>query len=91
MDYNKLKHYDVEGNILSWMEHYLTDRKQKVVEEGFSSFKSINAGVPQGSVLGPFLFLLYINDVSNGLANIASDCLLITQLCMLLLIVILIM
>ena len=66
----KLKHYGVAGNILSWIEHYLTDRKQKVVVKGFSSsFKSINAGVPQGSVLGPFLFLLYINDISNGLAN----------------------
>ena len=42
----------------------LTDRKQKVVVEG-----SINAGVPRGSVLGLCLFLLYINDISNGLAN----------------------
>ena len=58
------------GNILSWIEHYLTDRKQKVVAEGFSfSFKSINARVPRGSVLGPFLFSLYINDIFNGLAN----------------------
>ena len=52
------------------IEHYLTDRKQKEVVEGFSSsFKSINVGVPQGSVLGRFLFLLHINDISNGLAN----------------------
>ena len=42
----------------------LTDRKKKVVVEG-----SINAGVPHGSVLGLCLFLLYINDISNGLAN----------------------
>ena len=66
----KLKHYGVARNVLSWIEHYLTDRKQKVVVEGFSSsFKSINVGVPQGSVLGRFLFLLHINDISNGLAN----------------------
>ena len=56
--------------VLSWTEHYLTHRKQKVVVEGFSSsLKSINAGVLHGSVLGPFLFLLYINDISNGLTN----------------------
>ena len=42
----------------------LTDRKKKVVVEG-----SINAGVPHGSVLGLCLFLLYNNDISNGLAN----------------------
>ena len=53
----KLKHYGVAGNVSSWIEHYLTDRKQKVVVERFSSsFKSINAGVPQGSVLGLFCF-----------------------------------
>ena len=51
----KLKHYGVA--VLSWIEHYLTDRKQKVIVEGFSSsFKSINEGVPRGSVFGPFLF-----------------------------------
>ena len=62
----KLKHYGVAGNILSWIEHYLTNRKQNIVVE---EFKSIYAGVPQGSVLGHFLFLLYIYDISNGLAN----------------------
>ena len=61
----KLKHY---AYVLSWIEHNLTDRKQNVVVEGYS-FKSINARVPQGSILGSCLFLLYINDISNGLAK----------------------
>lgn len=52
------------------MENYFFDRQQKVVIDGFTSnTETINAGVPQGSVLGPFLFLLYINDICNDLVN----------------------
>jgi hypothetical protein len=49
---------------------YLSDRQQKVVSEGFSStLQGIKAVVPQGSVLGPFLFLVYINDIVNDINN----------------------
>ena len=66
----KLKSYGIDGNTLKWIENYLDDRVQRVALDGFySSFKPISAGVPQGSVLGPFLFLLYINDIADNLVN----------------------
>jgi hypothetical protein len=54
---HKLKLIGVGGPLLSWFESYLSNRKQRVVIDGqYSQWKNINAGVPQGSVLGPLLF-----------------------------------
>ena len=79
---NKLTLYGINGNIHRWISSFLTHRRQQVVIDGAqSSEESVLSGVPQGTVLGPLLFLLHLNDMPSVLDPGTVCRLLLTTAC----------
>ena len=83
----KLNHYGIRDKTLGWIRTWLTNRKQRVVVDGDKSEEaSATSGVPQGTVLGPLMFLLHINDIGDNVSKgtyiklFADDCLLFREI-----------
>ena len=70
----KLNYYGVRGVALDWFRSYLSDRKFVTFKDSNSNILRVDCGVPQGSVLGPLLFIIYTNDLPNAIKH--SKCIL---------------
>ena len=67
--FSKLYDYGIRNHTLNWFISYLSNRAQRVnVNSSLSDFRSINIGIPQGSILGPLLFIIYVNSLSDSVS-----------------------
>ena len=66
----KLKQFSIDDSLLLWFRDFLTNRRQRVVIRGtYSSWATVNSGVPQGTIFGPILFLIYVDDISTEITS----------------------
>ena len=75
----KEKYYGIQGNLLNWITEWMIKRQQRVVlDNKVSDFLPVKSGIPQGTVLGPLMFILYINDIDQNISTtnrlFADDC-----------------
>ena len=73
--WKKMKYFGFQASVIKWFEPYLSNRKFLVCIDVFSEAGTLKYGVPQGSILGLLLFLLYVNDLPNHYRTQASICL----------------
>ncbi len=66
----KLRHHCISGSLLNWFSDYLNSRQQRIVVDGVSSsFLQVTSGVPQGSIVGLFLFIICVNDIPKEIIS----------------------
>ena len=83
---SKFTSYGITGNTQNWIKYFLSNRKQRVSDNGaLSDITDVISGVPQGSVLGPVLYLLYINDIDGNIKSyirlLADDSIIYRKIC----------